>query len=65
MLFSARRAKSSLPQVIDAWGYAGTFLIVVLGNVGLPAPDETMLTLGGSQRRVIDEPERTFFRPAA
>ncbi len=36
-----------LTQLIDAWGYAAIFLIVVLGNVGLPVPEETVLTVGG------------------
>jgi membrane protein DedA with SNARE-associated domain len=36
-----------LTQFIDAWGYAAIFLIVVLGNVGLPVPEETVLTVGG------------------
>jgi membrane protein DedA with SNARE-associated domain len=34
-------------QLIDAWGYIAIFLIVVLGNVGLPVPEETVLTVGG------------------
>jgi membrane protein DedA with SNARE-associated domain len=36
-----------LTRLIDAWGYVAIFLIVVLGNVGLPVPEETVLTLGG------------------
>jgi membrane protein DedA with SNARE-associated domain len=36
-----------LTRLIDAWGYAAIFLIVVLGNVGLPVPEETVLTVGG------------------
>jgi membrane protein DedA with SNARE-associated domain len=36
-----------LTQFIDAWGYAAIFLIVVLGNVGLPVPEETVLTVSG------------------
>jgi membrane protein DedA with SNARE-associated domain len=36
-----------LSQLIDAWGYAAIFLIVVLGNVGLPVPEETVLTVSG------------------
>ena len=36
-----------LTQFIDEWGYAAIFLIVVLGNVGLPVPEETVLTVGG------------------
>ena len=36
-----------LTHIIDTWGYAAIFLIVVLGNVGLPVPEETVLTVGG------------------
>jgi membrane protein DedA with SNARE-associated domain len=34
-------------QLIDAWGYAAIFVIVILGNLGLPVPEETVLTIGG------------------
>ena len=37
----------NLSRLIDAWGYGAIFLIVVLGNVGLPVPEETVLTVGG------------------
>jgi membrane protein DedA with SNARE-associated domain len=47
MLSSARRAMPDLTRLIDAWGYVAIFLIVVLGNVGLPVPEETVLTVGG------------------
>jgi membrane protein DedA with SNARE-associated domain len=36
-----------LTQLIGAWGYAAIFLIVILGNVGLPVPEETVLTVSG------------------
>jgi membrane protein DedA with SNARE-associated domain len=36
-----------LTQVIHGWGYAAIFVITVLGNVGLPIPEETVLTIGG------------------
>jgi membrane protein DedA with SNARE-associated domain len=29
------------------WGYGAIFVAVVLGNVGLPVPEETVLALGG------------------
>ncbi len=29
------------------WGYLGIFVVVVLGNVGLPVPEETVLALAG------------------
>src|SRR5712691_1860687 len=34
-------------QVITDWGYAGIFLIVILGNIGLPVPEETVLAVAG------------------
>ncbi len=34
-------------QVITDWGYAGIFLIVILGNIGLPVPEETVLAIAG------------------
>ncbi len=36
-----------LSQLIGHWGYLAIFLVVVLGNVGLPVPEETMLILAG------------------
>jgi membrane protein DedA with SNARE-associated domain len=36
-----------LTSLIDAWGYAAIFAIVVLGNLGLPVPEETVLTVSG------------------
>lgn len=36
-----------LSQLIDAWGYAAIFLIVAFGTVGLPVPEETVLTVSG------------------
>jgi membrane protein DedA with SNARE-associated domain len=29
------------------WGYAGIFLVVILGNIGLPVPEETVLAAPG------------------
>jgi len=37
----------NLTQLIDAWGYAAIFLIAILGNLGLPVPEETVLTVAG------------------
>jgi membrane protein DedA with SNARE-associated domain len=34
-------------QFVADWGYIGIVLIVVLGNVGLPVPEETVLALAG------------------
>src|SRR5262249_51654543 len=42
-----RRAMPDLTQFIDEWGYGAIFLIVVLGNIGLPIPEETILTASG------------------
>jgi membrane protein DedA with SNARE-associated domain len=36
-----------LDRLIDSWGYAAIFLVVVLGNLGLPVPEESVLTVGG------------------
>ena len=33
--------------LLGDWGYLAIFLIVVLGNVGLPVPEETTLILAG------------------
>jgi membrane protein DedA with SNARE-associated domain len=40
----------ALPDVshlIATWGYLGIVLVVVLGNVGLPMPEETVLAVAG------------------
>src|SRR5262249_48027733 len=34
-------------ELIDHWGYGAIFLFVVLGNVGVPVPEETTLLLAG------------------
>jgi len=36
-----------LTQIINTWGYAAIALIVLLGNLGLPVPEETVLTVSG------------------
>lgn len=36
-----------LPQLLGHWGYAALFLVVVLGNVGVPLPEETILAVAG------------------
>ena len=36
-----------LTQLLGHWGYAALFVVVVLGNVGLPLPEETVLALAG------------------
>ncbi len=38
---------SGLALFLEHWGYAAIFAVVVLGNVGLPVPEETVLTLAG------------------
>lgn len=38
---------ADLGELIAHWGYAAIFLIVVLGNVGVPVPEETILALAG------------------
>jgi len=36
-----------LGQLPGHWGYLAIFLVVVLGNLGLPVPEETILALAG------------------
>jgi membrane protein DedA with SNARE-associated domain len=36
-----------LTPLITEWGYVAIFVIVILGNVGLPVPEETVLTVSG------------------
>jgi membrane protein DedA with SNARE-associated domain len=37
----------SLTLLVEHWGYAAVFAVVVLGSVGLPLPEETILALAG------------------
>ena len=34
-------------ELLSHWGYGAIFLGVILGNFGLPVPEETILALGG------------------
>lgn len=34
-------------HLLEHWGYLAIFLVVILGNVGLPVPEETILALAG------------------
>ena len=34
-------------ELIAQWGYSAIFVIVVLGNVGFPVPEETTLIVAG------------------
>jgi membrane protein DedA with SNARE-associated domain len=36
-----------MTALLEHWGYLGIFLAVVLGNVGVPIPEETVLILAG------------------
>jgi membrane protein DedA with SNARE-associated domain len=36
-----------IDRLISDWGYAGIFLVVILGNIGLPVPEETVLAVAG------------------
>jgi membrane-associated protein len=38
---------SDLGQLIAYWGYPAIFVVVVLGNVGLPVPEEITLIVAG------------------
>lgn len=46
MLFSPR-PMPDLAELIHHWGYPAIFLVEVLGNVGLPIPEETVLAVAG------------------
>ena len=37
----------ALALLVEHWGYGAIFAVMVLGNVGLPVPEETVLTLAG------------------
>lgn len=36
-----------LAALIGHWGYLAIFVVVILGNMGIPLPEETILILGG------------------
>lgn len=36
-----------LSNLVEHWRYAAIFAVVILGNIGLPVPEETVLALGG------------------
>ena len=36
-----------LTQLLGHWGYVALFVVVVLGNVGVPLPEETVLAVAG------------------
>ena len=36
-----------LTGLIETWGYVAVSLVVVLGNIGLPVPEETVLVVAG------------------
>ncbi len=38
---------TDLQQLIGHWGYVAIFIVVVLGNVGVPLPEETILAVAG------------------
>jgi membrane protein DedA with SNARE-associated domain len=44
--------------LLGHWGYLGIFLAVILGNLGLPVPEETVLAMAGyaAYRRVLQLP---------
>jgi membrane-associated protein len=37
----------SLDELVAHWGYGAIALLVLLGNIGVPVPEETILALGG------------------
>src|SRR5262245_16365716 len=38
---------ADISRLITDWGYAGIFFVVILGNIGLPVPEETGLAVAG------------------
>jgi membrane protein DedA with SNARE-associated domain len=36
-----------MSHLLEHWGYLGIFLVVVLGNIGAPIPEESVLMLAG------------------
>ena len=38
---------TDLPDLIGHWGYIAIFVVVILGNLGVPLPEETILVLAG------------------
>jgi membrane protein DedA with SNARE-associated domain len=36
-----------LSELLQHWGYVGIFIVVLLGNVGFPVPEESVLALAG------------------
>jgi membrane protein DedA with SNARE-associated domain len=38
---------SDLGHLIAYWGYPAIFVVVVLGNIGVPVPEETTLIVAG------------------
>jgi membrane protein DedA with SNARE-associated domain len=38
---------SDLTQLIGQWGYLAIFLLVILGNIGVPVPEEAIMVLAG------------------
>ena len=44
--------------LLEQWRYPAIFVVVILGNVGLPVPEETVLALGGflAERGELDLP---------
>ncbi len=34
-------------ELIAQWGYSAIFVMVLLGNVGFPVPEETILLVAG------------------
>src|SRR5215472_11392990 len=41
------RVMTDIAPLLEHWGYFAIFLIVVLGNVSVPVPEETALIVGG------------------
>jgi membrane protein DedA with SNARE-associated domain len=45
--FAPVAAMPDASALLEHWGYAGIVLAVLLGNIGLPLPEETTLAVAG------------------
>ena len=45
--FDSKTIMPDLSTVLEHWRYPAIFVVVILGNVGLPVPEESVLALGG------------------
>ena len=53
---------SGAAELLAHWGYFAIFVAVILGNIGFPVPEETILALGGYMSE-SDRPAGGVFTP--